>query len=109
MSQVVLEQYEQAPEPYDPLADHPDPVRLTLDSLKQGTIMAGREKPFVWELDQYTSEGAMHTYRAKAEIEALINLAECGPDDIELEISEDEKATLRSLYHHDNFDPEAVG
>lgn len=106
MSYEVLEQYQQPPEAYDPLALHPDPEQLVLDSLQQGTALAGREKPFTWELDDITSEGALHRYRAEVEVEALINLAEDGPVDIA--INEDEKQTLRSLYTPKVFDPSVV-
>lgn len=106
MSAEVLEQYQNLPEAYDPLAAHPDPERLILDSLAQGTLLAGREKPFNWEIDNITSEGALHRYRAEIEIEALINLAERGPVDIDM--SEDEKTVLRTLYQPDVFDPKIV-
>lgn len=106
MSSKILEQYQLAPEGYDPLANHPDPEGLMLESLQEGTALAGREKPFNWDLDGITSEGALHRYRAQVEVEALINLAERGPMDIE--ISEDEKTTLRNLYNSEVFDPSAV-
>lgn len=106
MSAEVLSHYQQAPETYDPLAGHPDPEALVLDSLMQGSVLAGREKPFTWELDNITSEGALHRYRAEVEVEALIYLAEHGPVDIP--ISEDEKSTLRGLYSEDEFDPTVV-
>ena len=106
MSHEVLEQYQQPPKAYDPLAQHPNPEQLVLDSLQQGTALAGREKPFTWELDDITSEGALHRYRAQAEVEALINLAERGPVDIE--ISNADKLVLRSLYDKDRFDPSIV-
>src|SRR3990167_4671281 len=106
MSVEALDLYLEPVEPYDPLGGHPDPERLILDSLSQGTILAGREKPFIWELDEITSEGALHRYRAEVEVEALINLAEYGP--IDIPISEDEKETLRSLYTPEVFDPEVV-
>lgn len=106
MSKEILEQYQQAPEAYDPLATHPEPEQLILDSLNQGTTLAGREKPFTWELDNITSEGALHRYRAEVEIEALINLAEYGPVDIEM--SSADKLVLRSLYDEDHFDPSVV-
>ncbi|HET9174035.1 MAG TPA: lyase family protein [Candidatus Saccharimonadales bacterium] len=106
MSAEILEQYSNPPEFYDPLTGHPDPEQLILDSLNQGTILAGREKPFTWELDDITSEGALHRYRAEIEVEALINLAERGP--VEIDISEDEKTTLRSLYSTEVFDPTIV-
>lgn len=108
MSSEIVKSYEIAPEKFDPLEGHPDPERLMLDSLQQGTLLAGREKPFNWELDEITSEGALHRYRAQAEIEALINLAERGPEEIEIVLSEDEKATLRTLYTKDAFDSEVV-
>ncbi len=106
MSTEILKAYKQQPEAYNPLANHPDPEQLIVDSLKQGTVLAGREKPFTWELDGATSEGALHRYRAQVEIEALINLAERGPVDIS--ISEQEKETLRSLYSDDSFDSSIV-
>src|SRR5579862_3593583 len=106
MSIEVLEQYQQPPEAYDPLATHPNPDQLILDSLQQGTTLAGREKPFSWELDDITSEGALHRYRAQVEIEALINLAERGP--IDIEVSEEQKTTLRGLYSKETFDPSVV-
>ncbi len=106
MSHEVLEQYQQPPEAFDPLAQHPNPEQLVLDSLQQGTALAGREKPFTWELDDITSEGALHRYRAQAEVEALINLAERGPVDIE--VSNADKLVLRSLYDKDHFDPSIV-
>lgn len=68
--------------------------------------MAGREKPFTWELDEITSEGALHRYRAQVEVEALINLAERGP--VAITITEEEKISLRTLYTKDVFDPEIV-
>ena len=106
MSFEVVKQYETPPNEFNPLAGHPDPEQLTLDSLRQGTLLAGREKPLTWELDEITSEGALHRYRAQAEIEALINLAERGP--VEVEIDETQKETLRSLYSSEVFDPEVV-
>jgi adenylosuccinate lyase len=106
MSREVLEQYQQSPEAYDPLAMHPNPEQLILDSLQQGTALAGREKPFTWELDDITSEGALHRYRAEVEVEALINLAERGP--IDIEISEEQKSTLRGLCSRETFDPSVV-
>lgn len=106
MSHEVLDHYQQPPEAYDPLAHHPDPEQLYLDSLSQGTALAGREKPFTWELDDITSEGALHRYRAQVEIEALINLAERGPVDIEM--SSADKLILRSFYDRDHFDPSVV-
>jgi adenylosuccinate lyase len=106
MSHEVLRQYQQPPEVYHPLARHSNPEQLILDSLQQGTTLAGREKPFAWELDEITSEGALHRYRAQVEIEALINLAERGPVDIE--ISSADKLVLRSLYEKDRFDPSIV-
>lgn len=106
MSAEILEQYIGQPESYDPLAGHPNPEQLVLESLGQGTALAGREKPFTWELDDITSEGALHRYRAQVEIEALINLAEVGPVDIE--ISSADKLVLRSLYDKDHFDPSVV-
>lgn len=102
----IVRQYELPPEEFDPLAGHPDPEQLMLNSLGQGTLLAGREKPFTWELDDITSEGALHRYRAQAEIETLINLAERGPAG--LEIDEEQKETLRSLYSTETFDPEVV-
>lgn len=89
----VVKQYETPPNEFNPLAGHPDPERLMLDSLRQGTLLAGREKPLTWGLDEITFEGALHRYRAQAEIEALINLAERGPVDIT--IDDEQKATLR--------------
>ncbi len=106
MSAEILEQYQIPPEGYDPLAGHPDPEKLLLESLGQGTSLAGREKPFTWELDAITSEGALHRYRAEVEVEALINLAEYGPVDID--ISSADKLVLRSLYDKDHFDPSVV-
>lgn len=106
MSHEVLKQYQQLPEAYDPLAGHPDSEQLVLNSLQQGTVLAGREKAFTWELDSITSEGALHRYRAQVEVEALINLAEHGPVDID--ISEDQKSTLRGLYSYETFDPSVV-
>lgn len=106
MSVDILRRYSLPPEDFDPLAGHPDPERLTLDSLQQGTLLAGREKTVTWELDEITSEGALHRYRAQAEIEALINLSERGP--VEIEIDEAHKETLRSLYSPEHFDPEIV-
>ncbi|MEO8863231.1 MAG: lyase family protein [Candidatus Saccharimonadales bacterium] len=106
MSAEILNQYSNSPEAYNPLANHPDPEQLVLDSLNQGTVLAGREKPFNWELDGITSEGALHRYRAEIEVEALINLAEYGP--LEIEISEPEKETLRSLYSPEVFDSDVV-
>jgi adenylosuccinate lyase len=106
MSPEALIEYQQPPEAYNPLAGHPDPESLILDSLRQGTALAGREKPFTWELDDITSEGALHRYRAQVEVEALINLAERGPVDIP--ISDDEKVTLRGLYDKDTFDSTVV-
>ncbi len=102
----IITHYETAPEGYDPLAGHPDPESLYLESLNQGTTLAGREKPFTWELDEITSEGALHRYRAQVEIEALINLAERGPVDIPM--TEEEKDDLRSLYQPEVFDPSIV-
>jgi adenylosuccinate lyase len=106
VSAEILSQYSESPEAYNPLANHPDPEQLVLDSLNQGTVLAGREKPFTWELDSITSEGALHRYRAEVEVEALINLAERGPLDIE--ITDSEKETLRSLYSPDVFDADVV-
>lgn len=106
MSAEILSQYSDSPEAYNPLANHPNPEQLVLDSLNQGTVLAGREKPFTWELDNITSEGALHRYRAEVEIEALINLAERGPVDIEM--SSADKLVLRSLYDEDHFDPSVV-
>lgn len=106
MSSEILNQYQQSPEAYDPLAAHPNPEALVIDSLSQGTVLAGREKLFTWELDDITSEGALHRYRAQVEVEALINLAERGPVDIEM--SSADKLTLRSLYDKDHFDPSVV-
>lgn len=106
MSYEVLELYQQPPEIYDPLALHPNPEQLILDSLQQGTVLAGREKPFTWELDDITSEGALHRYRAEVEVQALINLAEYGP--VGIAINEDEKQILRSLYTPEVFDPSVV-
>lgn len=105
-TEKALEYYQHAPDAFDPLANHPDPDQLIIDSLMQGTLLAGREKPFTWELDEITSEGALHRYRAQVEIEALINLAERGPVDIP--ISEEEKITLRGIYGKDEFDPSIV-
>lgn len=106
MSAEILQHYQQQPEGYNPLEGHPDPEGLMLNSLEQGTALAGREKPFVWELDNITSEGALHRYRAQAEVEALINLAERGPVDID--ISSADKFVLRSLYDEDHFDASTV-
>lgn len=106
MSKEVLDLYIDRPEKYQPLEYHPDPDKLLLESLNQGTLLAGREKPFCWELDAITSEGALHRYRAEIEIEALINMAEYGPVDIP--ISDTEKDKLRSLYSKDNFDSSIV-
>jgi adenylosuccinate lyase len=106
VSAEILEHYSNAPEAYDPLTGHPDPEQLILDSLQQGTTLAGREKPFSWELDDITSEGALHRYRAQVEVEALINLAERGP--IDIEVSEEQKTTLRGLYSKETFDPSVV-
>lgn len=106
MSSEILNHYEQPPEAFDPLAGHSDPEALIIDSLNQGTVLAGREKPFTWELDNITSEGALHRYRAQVEIEALINLAERGP--VNVEMSSADKLTLRSLYDEDHFDPSVV-
>lgn len=106
MSAEILNHYNDSPEAYNPLANHPDPEQLVLDSLNQGTVLAGREKPFTWELDNITSEGALHRYRAEVEVEALINLAERGPVDID--ITELEKETLRSLYSSEVFDADVV-
>lgn len=106
MTMEILEQYQDPPENYNPLAGHPAPEQIVIGSLEQGTALAGREKPFCWELDGITSEGALHRYRAQVEVEALINLAERGPVDIT--ITEDEKETLRSLYSPDSFDPSVV-
>ena len=106
MSAEILNQYQQAPEAYNPLAGHPSPDQLIIDSLNQGTLLAGREKPFTWELDNITSEGALHRYRARVEVEALINLAERGPVDIPM--SSADKLTLRSLYDENHFDPSVV-
>lgn len=106
MSSETINQYLQPPEAYNPLADHPNPEQLIIESLNQGTVLAGREKPFTWELDNITSEGALHRYRARVEIEALINLAERGPVDIPM--SSADQLTLRSLYDEDHFDPSVV-
>ena len=106
MSREIVKQYETPPSTFNPLEGHPDPEQLTLDSLRQGTLLAGREKPLTWELDEITSEGALHSYRAQAEIEALIHLAERGPVDIA--IDEEQKSALRSLYSSETFDPEIV-
>ncbi len=106
MSKEILQSYEQPPEAFDPLTGHPDPEALILGSLRQGTLLAGREKPFTWELDDITSEAALHRYRAQVEIEVLIYLAECGPVDIPMD--ESEKAHLRSLYSKDQFDSSTV-
>ena len=106
MSVEILDNYSQPPEAYNPLAAHPNPERLILESLQQGTALAGREKPFVWELDEITSEGALHRYRAEVEIEALINLAERGP--VNIEMTEVEKKTLRDLYNPDLFESGVV-
>ena len=106
MSSEVLAHYEVAPEGYDPLANYPDPEGLYLSSLREATTLAGREKPFTWELDDITSEGALHRYRAHVEVEALINLAEHGP--VVITITEEEKISLRRLYSKDVFDPEIV-
>ena len=102
----IISHYQKVPEGYDPLAGYPEPESLYLASLNQGTALAGREKPFAWELDDITSEGALHRYRAQVEIEALINLAERGP--INIPMTEEEKATLRSLYQPTVFDPAIV-
>jgi adenylosuccinate lyase len=91
---------------YDPLASHPNPEALLLESLRQGTLLAGREKPFVWELDSITSEGALHRYRAQVEIEALINLAERGP--VDMTIEDEHKSVLRNLYSKEVFDSDIV-
>lgn len=106
MSSEILRSYEQSPEAFDPLAGHPDPEALLIDSLNQGTVLAGREKPFTWELDDITSEAALHRYRAQVEVEALINLAERGPVDIPMNSAD--KIVLRSLYREDHFDPTVV-
>lgn len=106
MSHEILAHYQQPPEAFDPLAQHPDPEQLMLDSLQQGTTLAGREKPFTWELDAITSEAALHRYRAQAEVEALICLAERGP--VEIDMTAADKLTLRSLYDEDHFDPSIV-
>ncbi len=106
MSVEILQLYQTPPEVYDPLAGHPDPEQLVLDSAQQGTALAGREKPFTWELDDITSEGALHRYRAKVEIEALINFAERGP--VGIEMTSADKLTLRTLYDKDHFDPRTV-
>src|SRR6185436_15636529 len=106
MTTEILRSYEEVPEKFDPLAGHPDPEQLQIDSLYQGTLLAGREKAFTWKLDDITSEAALHRYRAQVEIEALINLAERGPVDIEM--SEADKLTLRSLCDKAHFDPETV-
>ena len=102
----VPKEYYNIPKKYDPLADHPHPDSLILDSLNQGTVLAGREKPFTWELDNITSEGALHRYRAQVEIEALINFSERGP--IAINISEEEKTKLRDLYTESVFDSSVV-
>ena len=106
MSAEVFEQYSLPPDRYNPLENHPDPEALYLSSLSEGTSLAGREKPFTWELDDITSEGALHRYRAQVEIEALINLAERGPVDIPMTSAE--KITLRTLCDKDHFDPSIV-
>ena len=106
MSAEVLEHYSSRPDAFDPLANHPDPSRLYIESLYQASLLAGREKPFCWELDNYLSEGALHRYRALIDIEAVIHLAENGP--FEIPLAEDEKDTLRSLYEPDNFDARTV-
>ncbi len=102
----ILDQYQQPPEVYDALAGHPDPDQMIIDSLSQGTLLAGREKPFIWELDDITSESALHRYRAQVEVEALINLAERGP--VNIPISSADKLTLRSLYDKEHFNPGVV-
>jgi len=108
MSTEILSQYASAPDRYDPLANHPDPEALIIESLRQGTLLAGREKHLTWELDSITSEAALHRYRAQAEIEALINLAERGPEELQIELADEQKDTLRSLYDPEVFDPEVV-
>ncbi len=59
MPAEILKKYEQRPEGFDPLAGHPDSEQLMLNSLNQASMLAGREKPFSWELDSYLSEGAL--------------------------------------------------
>ena len=102
----ILAHFEQLPDVYNHLSNHPDPEALIIDSLSQGTILAGREKIFTWELDKYTSEAALHRYRAEVEIEVLINLAERGP--VNIAITESEKDKLRNLYSPELFKPEIV-
>lgn len=106
MSAEILDQFNQRPEIFDPLANHPDPEGLYLDSLRQSSLLAGREKPFNWELDNYLSEAALHRYRAVVDIEAMIHLAEAGPYDIPM--TDDGKATLRSIYDPKNFQSDEV-
>ena len=102
----VLTSYLDRPQGFDPLEGHPDKERLILDSAKQASLLAGREKPFAWEIDNYLSEAALHRYRAIADIEALIHLAECGP--FEIEITEEDKRKLKSIFAADAFDAEEV-
>ncbi len=106
MSTEILELYKNRPERFDPLADHPDPDALYMESLRQSSLMAGREKPLNWELDEYLSEAALHRYRALVDIEALIYLSEAGP--YEIPISDEEKEVLRMMYQPEVFDPELV-
>jgi adenylosuccinate lyase len=106
MSVEVPDLYYQRPESFDPLANHPDPEKLYFDSLMQASLLAGREKPMNWEIDEFLSEGALHRYRGLVDIEAMINLSEAGPFDIP--ISTEEKATLRGLYQPDAFDSKTV-
>lgn len=106
---VAPDEYLERPEAFNPLAGHPDPEGLYQRSLFEGTSLAGREKPFNWELDAIMSEGALHRYRAQVEIEALINLAEHGPLPKDtLGITDEEKAILRTLYEPSVFDAFAV-
>ncbi len=106
MSAEVLELYGQRPEPFDPLANHPDPKALIFDSLRQSSLLAGRERPFNWELDEYLSEAALHRYRAVVDVEAMIHLAEAGPYNIS--ITSEDKSTLRGLYQPEAFDADTV-
>lgn len=102
----IISKYLQPPEAYDPLAGHPDPESLILASLQQGTLLAGREKQFTWELDDITSEGALHRYRAQVEVETLINLADRGP--VGISLSPEAREVLPTLYSSATFDPTIV-
>lgn len=83
-----------------------DKKEMYFQSLGSISPVDGRESPFTQELKVYLSEGALHRYRAVVEIENLIALAE-SDFPVAINISDQDKQKLRSIYDSANFDASA--